>query len=414
MRNDKNLVFFAPYHGIGGVGLLFLRLANYLIQQNPALNIYLIDYLDGCMLNTPTDQQLHLITYQDGRCCQIPDNSLLIMQSTVPWVIPKALKMTDKTRILYWNAHPANLIPHLPLLNSDWMLGNFKWGRRVISTFLPIQRQTMVKLIDYLDKKNSLLFMSNPCIDTAQNLLKTTIKNPIKLPIFIENKTQFIRIQPSTQLTFSFLGRLIDWKIYPLTFFLKALSNYCLTQQVKIHFLVIGEGEHDYLLKEPNYNNAYLIVEFVGNVAPSALDDYLLDNVDLMLASGTSALESAKLGIPTISLGHAYHPVKQYFKVEFFFEVEANEPIMQCQSQEFEKTLHYLCFELRSNYQQLSKDCYLHYMELYDVDTISQRFLTIADKAQATYGDFKTMGFLEDKMYNSYTFLKNILTPRNK
>ena len=62
----KNLYFFFPYRGVGGVPVLFLRLANYLSNMN-VYNIFLIDYEDGYMAkNYDKDSGVKFVGYSQN------------------------------------------------------------------------------------------------------------------------------------------------------------------------------------------------------------------------------------------------------------------------------------------------------------------------------------------------------------
>ena len=66
----KNLYFFFPYRGVGGVPVLFLRLANYL-EKLDLYNIFLIDYQDGYMANNYNQKSnIRFVSYsQDTKFC---------------------------------------------------------------------------------------------------------------------------------------------------------------------------------------------------------------------------------------------------------------------------------------------------------------------------------------------------------
>lgn len=64
-------------------------------------------------------------------------------------------------------------------------------------------------------------------------------------------------------------------------------------------FIIIGSGNADDYIRDliPKLSFHVEWIEFVDN---DKLEEYLYDNVDLMFAMGTSVLESAKIGIPSI------------------------------------------------------------------------------------------------------------------
>ena len=52
--------------------------------------------------------------YSDDRKLSIADDPIIIFQSMTPWSIFPMLQIPDRTKVLFWNCHPQNLIPTLP------------------------------------------------------------------------------------------------------------------------------------------------------------------------------------------------------------------------------------------------------------------------------------------------------------
>ncbi|MFT4805611.1 MAG: hypothetical protein ACI9YE_002833, partial [Psychroserpens sp.] len=56
----KNLIFCFPYRGVGGVSLLFLRMAEYLVSRVD-FNIFCIDYEDGFISKNLSNHDITMI-----------------------------------------------------------------------------------------------------------------------------------------------------------------------------------------------------------------------------------------------------------------------------------------------------------------------------------------------------------------
>ena len=113
-----------------------------------------------------------------------------------------------------------------------------------------------------------------------------------------------LRINNEEILHLSWIGRLCDFKIHILNYTIKRIASYCLLSKRTIVFHIVGEGEMKSLL-EP-YTNRYFNVIVEGSIPKERLDAFLLNNIDINLSMGTSALESIKLAIPTIILDFSF------------------------------------------------------------------------------------------------------------
>src|SRR5690606_20911594 len=96
------------------------------------------------------------------------------------------------------------------------------------------------------------------------------------------------------------LGRVIDFKVIPLLSVLPSLVN--LRARVKFH--IIGSGQYEESLRSMLLINEFSF-EFHGTIPKGELDKQLM-SYDLVMGIGTSILESAKLGIPSIVMNGSY------------------------------------------------------------------------------------------------------------
>ena len=97
--------------------MMFARIANEIAVFNKSIQIYIIDYEDGVMArNVVKRNNLNLLTFIDGVTISPPEDSILVMQTILPYSIRPELKILSKTKIVFWTLHPDNLVPNiLPL-----------------------------------------------------------------------------------------------------------------------------------------------------------------------------------------------------------------------------------------------------------------------------------------------------------
>ena len=70
-----------------------------------------------------------------------------------------------------------------------------------------------------------------------------------------------------------------------------------------------------------NFENKFFAVEFHGNLKYKNLINLLNNSVDLSFAMGTSALDSAKIGIPTVLVDYSFKKIKNY-KFRWIFDTQ--------------------------------------------------------------------------------------------
>ena len=176
-----NLYFCFPYRGVGGVSLLFLRIAEELYKTK-AIRCNLIDYEDGFMAKNMDKNSANLVIYSDSNEVVIPADSLIVFQSLTPWSIFPSLKINSGARIFFWNCHPFNLIPTLPGLRILMQRSKF-FSRCILATLLRSYRTKVVKMIKILLKEKALVFMDTTNIDYTEKYLGIEIDSPSFLPI---------------------------------------------------------------------------------------------------------------------------------------------------------------------------------------------------------------------------------------
>lgn len=134
--------------------------------------------------------------------------------------------------------------------------------------------------IDYKSKINDILIPI--AISVPDKLLKQNYTN---------NK-QVVRL--------SWIGRVSnDFKKIPIKHIIEDIENYVKESGVMISLTVVGDGDALSEIKEYAGNRNYQI-NFISNIAYDRLDEFITTQVDLLIAMGTSALDGAKTGCPTI------------------------------------------------------------------------------------------------------------------
>src|ERR1041385_1123793 len=105
--SETTILFYFPYRGVGGVSVLFLRMAPELRRTH---DVHLVDFKDGYM-GSRVPEGVGFIDFE--RVERYPERAVLVLQSLAPWNIVDTEKFPDQTRVLFWNLHPNNFYPYI-------------------------------------------------------------------------------------------------------------------------------------------------------------------------------------------------------------------------------------------------------------------------------------------------------------
>jgi glycosyltransferase involved in cell wall biosynthesis len=397
------LVFVFPYKGIGGVSLLFLRIGEYL-SVNLNCDVYLVDYIDGFM-HLNASKSVNRIEYFDRSECVIPIDSIVIFQTMTPWSIFPNLVIDGSSKLFFWNCHPYNLVPHVPLIDNK-LKGNLNLNRFFLKTFLYPYWRKCSFFLKLLVEKNAIAFM-----DQANKINSEFFYFPLVNPEYLPIPAVMPVSTPVTRtdlaiddvIHITWVGRIVDFKYYILAYTLKHLDKLNDHIGCKLVVTIIGGGEYSDRLKRDAEQLNSIEVTFIEHVNPSELDQFIQDSTDVMFAMGTSALEAAKLGIPTVLLDVAYGEVKGDYQYRFLYERDGStlgDVINLKQLNKESKTtsiahnssLLGLLHRLRREYKDLSNETKKYFLRHHDIRKVSRDFLNKVTQSQCTYKDLYESG----------------------
>jgi hypothetical protein len=302
-----HLVFFFPYRRISGVPVLFSTLAEFISNNLNDIEVSIIDYEDGIINQLVKNAKINRIKFEDSRIVNLPEDSILILQSILPFALRPELNINPNQQLFFWNLHP------------DCLILNNLTKRRLIDNFINVMRigakLKMKSFIEFCMSKNGLVFMDD------SNSIRTLSYYGIKKdPIYLQicgraHNELLIKREPnnnvlSNTLRFTYIGRVVDFKYYPLKKVIASLNDLVANKTIaqKVIFFVIGDGEMIIELKKFVSDSISKIeVQFIGEVDNSIIPNFLIDNkIDINFAMGTSILDSMQIGVPSILLNYSY------------------------------------------------------------------------------------------------------------
>ena len=395
ISTENKICFFFPYKELSGVPVLFSRLANHLSASSHDLTIYIIDYSDGTMVvNLKLNDNIIILPFEDGKQITPPNDALLIMQSILPYSIRPELKISPETRILFWNLHPDCLIPSFIPFPFFRNLQNKSFKLYVLLANL-IYRKLVNDLQSFVDdavQKKSLVFMDKANYEKTGKYLFLKFDNIEYLPVpaISSIRIKNTMVESPTELNFTWIGRLCDFKFHILVYTIKQLSLISIKKSLKIKFSIIGDGPYKNELINLNVEHDKFKLEILGSIKPEQLDQYLLEHTDVLAAMGTSALEGAKLGIPTILLDISYYPIKKDYKFRWLHEsidFDLGHPISEEDYKEGNNNLNKMLDDLLLNYKIISNNSISYFRINHDINSVIKKLLIKINEAKLIYSE---------------------------
>lgn len=283
----ENIVFFYPSKITGGAEYLFLRCSEYLAENQTRYKIFISDYTDGFLKRNIKSPKIKFLEYQKGQLTSIPDKSLVVVQLNLLINVKDKLQFDEqKTRILYWCLHTMNL-KLFYYVNGIYILRKK-------------ERMQLGQVVRQLTSMNVIKFMALSTYCKVGNDLGLKAEEFSWLPNIapINDSMAFPSIKtPDDKIRFCWLGRLDEEKSHNVATYMNELESLSYNSNVSLSIIGIGEAER--MLREKAATLHYEI-SFVGEKREAALDEFVRENVDVGLASGTSALEFSLRGKPVI------------------------------------------------------------------------------------------------------------------
>jgi hypothetical protein len=137
-------------------------MANAIAENHSEIDVFVIDYEKGAIArNLMYNKNIRLLKFVDGVCISPPENTILVMQSILPYSIRPELVILPNTKLVFWNLHPDCLIPSLIPLPyfRNFQNKNFKLYSLIARTLFRTLVFNLSDFVDFAIKKKALWFM---------------------------------------------------------------------------------------------------------------------------------------------------------------------------------------------------------------------------------------------------------------
>ncbi|MGN0768032.1 MAG: hypothetical protein ACI4M8_01625 [Christensenellales bacterium] len=277
MAKQKIVFFIQTHKPIGGSQVLFLNLASFISQNYEQYECFYINYKNKEVENIYGNSNMVFCDVNTDYT-RFEDAIFFTPINYIFYLVDK-IKELKKARICVYFYHPQIF---------DW-----------------INMQIMEAKVDFdpllklLSEHHACSFMDSSNYIAANRLSKVNFE-PIYVPVTLsDNLSANVQPEPKseTAIRIGWLGRLDRDKIFSV---LNVADNLLdLTQDKPIEFHIIGDGNSKNLIKFSEYTPKIKFI-FTSYLYGEERNTYIRENIDIMVAMGISAIDSAVLRIPTV------------------------------------------------------------------------------------------------------------------
>ena len=386
------LYFFFPYDEECGVPMLWLRMSRWVAEHyGNEFDCYVVDYPDGAMARNITEaDKVKVYPYSDERVCVFEDNAIVVFQSNNISFIFQNLKLSPKTKIFWWTLHVRCLAPVLIPMPLGEITFRYNWLYKTASMFYLDFMHRFAKLVDDMIARDALVFMDTPTFEGGVTHLPMKTKTMDRfLPVPAPDYDGILKCERTQGgLNVCWLGRLSDEKTPILKYTIRKLSEYALKHQQKITMHVLGWGEYQDEVDNLGLENKYYSQIKTKPIKSTEVNSFLLQNIDLMFAMGTSALEAAKLGVPTVMVDISYKEIDGDYIFKPIYERTGYELAHQITKADFEignTSLERIMDLVNNHFQDFSQKSRDYFVRNHALSTVGEQFVGLLRKLDYTY-----------------------------
>lgn len=277
-------------------------------------------------------------------------------------------------RILFYSVHPDTFFVY----------------NRYMKIFA--QKSAALQLVSLLRSKNALVFMDTPNVEGVNrrggNLC---LREMDYLPIPIPSCNMVNRIRAKTDnISITYIGRgNAEWKVYPIIRVIKDLQK--TTKKISLTIITDKTEMFEAMIKQTVPNN-HLNILYKTGLSGESLTAFLTDNSDLHISMGTSALEGARLGIPTVLIDYSYKQFPDNYLYKWMFECKGYclaEDITNITYFEGNTMDHIICSVCDNNmYKDLSLACYNYVQKNHSMETYIEKLVSYCEDTNMTVSDY--------------------------
>lgn len=279
MEKPKKLVFFYNNNQvIGGSLLMFLNFAQYINNNyGKSYKAYYINkphkYLDAKYADAN-------IYFKDIDNCDYSEFEDAIIFTSINYLYVALDKFRNQ--------------PNAKICTIVWHPNNFKY---LYDQYGKIKCDKSA-ILEYLESNGAICYMDMGCQAATEKFCNAKT-SPMYVPTFslYNNEYKQLEIINNEEINIGYLGRLDSDKICTVTNLVENIYNTFNYKKINLH--IIGDGNSKSKIAASEYDSRINFI-FTSYLFDEDLTNYLIYNVDLLIAMGTAAVNGAELGLPTL------------------------------------------------------------------------------------------------------------------
>lgn len=355
-----NITFLYPSRRVGGAQLLFVRMAKFLSEQRE-VEVSVVDYNDGFLKESLKGTSVNILEFVGNKVSVNFDTTIITPLSNIT-DCRKIVVSDSNVNFLFWSIHPDGLKYALEDKGRKYFL---------------IDHSEIKKKVRFLAEKGGILFMDDTNLHAISTYLGYTL-SPSYLAIPLEEKASLLKKDLNEEngiINIGWLGRLSDDKINSLYNIIDRIEELVSVYSGKLHLHIIGDGEEkEHLLSY--LKNKKCEYTYVGTLLNKNLEEYLIKNIDLGVAMGTSALEMGIRRIPVLLLDYSYSVFPPNLRYYWLFESNSfslckHVTDTHIRKHKFEDIIE----SFPSKREELGAACYMYVKNNHDISVICNQLI---------------------------------------
>jgi len=384
--------FLFSFKEVGGVPTLFFNVASEMHRRGNCFR--LISYLDSeifRLFSTLNCEHIDLNQLTPQKIKEyIEFNDVLVITNWIPELM---IFKEINPRILLWNVFPFTL------RNSNILYKNYILHKK--------NRSLITKLLS----NNSIIFMDHEPFSQLKNYGFNDLDEllvPIPITIRKDKQKEPVFRKDQDYFTISYIGRAVNWKIFPLIQIIKDLNKFKSTNKLRL-IIVTDNGNiiQNYLNESIETNLIYRIEESLSlNELAKLLDEYS----DLNIGMGTTCLESASLKIPTLMVKASYNLITDDKNYKWLYHTKGFSlgTFNKSDFAQYHENLTNIVSNLICNkqyYLEQSEKCYNYVRAFHSIEAVTDKFITYAQSTTLTFNEVRRYIILYSPLYK---YIQNI------
>jgi|BioPla2DNA2_1021312.scaffolds.fasta_scaffold02521_8 hypothetical protein len=280
-RKMKKIVFFIqspkPY---GGAHTLYLDLASYIADNMEGCQAYYINYYYPEVERDYNESKLEICNVETVDYNRFEGATFFVSINYLGYLLSK-IKHLKKAKICIYFFHP----------NVFFWYSNqfFRWAKKPTDILSLIAKENAYA---FMDKSNYLAISRKVSEAFNETYVPVTMRNFVQKTLLTNQK----ELQKN-EINIGWLGRLDMDKVYSITNLADNLL--ALDSERVINFHIVGDGTAKKIINVQKYSPQIRFI-FTSYMYGEERDLYIRDNFDIGVAMGVSALDIARIGIPTV------------------------------------------------------------------------------------------------------------------